>query len=294
MEPRRVEQDIDRNRLQRALAGQQMGAVIECHEELGSTNDHARQLAERGLPHGTVVVADQQTAGRGRRGAAWCGVPGRDLMVSVLLRPPVGTVLSRIPLVAALALAIAVERQTRLRPRVKWPNDLWLGGRKLAGVLSESGGSAVVLGIGCNINSIARERPPEVAGIATSLREAADGERWWNRTDLLLALLRQLQEWWPAVVDPVNLDPDFCMATGPGVKVSDESAWQGASPWSQALERLAALSQFATGDWLTVETGGREARLRMEGIGHEGQLWVSDANGRRQALYQVDRIRAVG
>ena len=185
---------IDERRLRQALAGQEMGQVIEWHAEIGSTNDRARELADLGHPHGSVVVAEEQTAGRGRRGAAWCGVPGRDLMVSVLLRAPAGAVLSRITLVAALALARSISGHSGLLPQVKWPNDLWLEQKKLAGVLSESCGPAVVLGIGCNINSTSVERSVEVAGLAVSLREAAGQERWWDRTTLLVALLRQLQQ----------------------------------------------------------------------------------------------------
>ena len=280
---------IDRNRLLKALAGQSMGGVIECHDEIGSTNDRARELADLGQPHGTVVVAEEQTAGRGRRGAAWCGVPGRDLMVSVLLRPSGEAVLSRVPLVAALALARAVMEQAGLKPLVKWPNDLWLNDRKLAGVLSETSGPAVVLGLGCNINSQAGDRSAEVAGLAISLREAAAEERWWDRTSLLLSLLRQLQLLWPAVSDPVSIDPDLCLPTGSGLP--PEFRNNNGSPWRAALGQLATMSQLNSGYWMAVELNGQVITVRMEGLGHDGQLWVSDRDGRRQALYQVDRIR---
>ncbi|MGH9135518.1 MAG: biotin--[acetyl-CoA-carboxylase] ligase, partial [Acidimicrobiales bacterium] len=120
--------------------------------ETGSTNSDLLALARQGAPEGTVLVADHQTAGRGRMGRTWEAPPGSSLLVSVLLRPPV-EVADLVTMVAGLAMADAVGPEVRL----KWPNDLVIDDRKLAGLLAEadwSGGGqspAVVVGIGVNV-----------------------------------------------------------------------------------------------------------------------------------------------
>lgn len=268
---------IDVRRMRQALAGQAIGGTIEHHEEIGSTNDRVRELIGAGHGHGAVVLAEHQSTGRGRRGATWCGTPGRDLLMSVLLRPPPGATPTRITLLAALALAEAVNEATGLAARVKWPNDLWLDGRKLAGVLCESCDDAVVLGMGCNVNSLAGERPAEVAALAVSLREATPDRRWWNRGALAAAVLRRLQAWWPAVSDAAH-----GLATGSA---------DGGSHWGRARARLAALAVFQPGCWVEATLAQSTLRGRVEELGNEGQLRLLDASGLRHELYQVERIR---
>ncbi len=143
---------------------------------VGSTNDIAGELAATGAPEGTTIVADQQTAGRGRRGRTWFSPPGSGLYVSVVLRPPEGngTVppVTLLTLTAGVALAEGVRVATGLPVGIKWPNDLMVERRKLAGILAEAAGGAgslqaVVLGYGINIGRAAY--PPELASRATSL-----------------------------------------------------------------------------------------------------------------------------
>jgi BirA family biotin operon repressor/biotin-[acetyl-CoA-carboxylase] ligase len=150
---------------------------------VASTNDVAATLAARGRAHGTVVVAEHQTAGRGRRGRTWFSPPGSGLYVSVVWDPRRGDGMGRgaadaeratalLTLAAGLALAEAVEAITGLGPDIKWPNDLVLHGRKIAGILAEgvSGGagiSSVVLGYGINVGRMSY--PPELAAKASSL-----------------------------------------------------------------------------------------------------------------------------
>ena len=148
-------------------------------ETIGSTNDVAASLVGTGDREGAVVVADAQTAGRGRRGRTWFSPPSAGLYVSVVLRPSRAAVaperaIALLTLSAGVALAEAVERVTGLGPSIKWPNDLLVGRRKLAGILAEgiaapsAGGlQAVVLGFGINIMSAAY--PPELSPIVTSL-----------------------------------------------------------------------------------------------------------------------------
>lgn len=144
---------------------------------VGSTNAVAASLAATGDDEGAVVIADEQTAGRGRRGHSWFSPPGSGLYVSVILRPARahadhGRATELLTLAAGVALAEAIEARTGLRADIKWPNDLLAGRRKLSGILAEavSGGSgieAVVLGYGINVGPMIC--PPELADRVTSL-----------------------------------------------------------------------------------------------------------------------------
>lgn len=139
-------------------------------EEVGSTSDVAVSLAGRGSPEGTLVVANAQTAGRGRLGRSWASPPGAGLYVSAILYPPRPT--SLLTLAAGVAVSHALLAATGLVTALKWPNDVYVGRRKLAGLLAEGGTSAdgrafVVLGIGINV--LAAAYPPDVAARATSL-----------------------------------------------------------------------------------------------------------------------------
>jgi BirA family transcriptional regulator, biotin operon repressor / biotin---[acetyl-CoA-carboxylase] ligase len=152
-----------------------------------STNERARALAIAGAPHGTVVTAGEQTAGRGRQGRAWTASPGSALLMSVVLREPD----ELLPLAAAVATCDALP----LDCAIKWPNDIWAGGRKLAGILAEGRPRErwAVLGIGLNVTT--EEFPPELAGAATSLRlEGVDTDPESVLSELTAALDRRLED----------------------------------------------------------------------------------------------------
>jgi BirA family transcriptional regulator, biotin operon repressor / biotin---[acetyl-CoA-carboxylase] ligase len=158
----------------------------------GSTNEDLAAAARQGAPAGTVLVADHQTAGRGRLGRTWQAPPGSALLCSILLRPPPGAVLHGAVWAVALAARDAVVELTTVTPELKWPNDLLFEGRKLAGILAEavSGDDprtvdGVVVGIGLNVAW--EEPPPEVAAGAVTLEELA--ARPVDRRELLIALL---------------------------------------------------------------------------------------------------------
>ena len=163
-------------------------AHVEWHDEIGSTNTELLDRARQGASEGAVLIADLQTAGRGRRGRRWTAPPGTSLMMSVLLRPPLGPLPPARAALATLAVALAAidacEQTSGIRPRLKWPNDLVVVGsagpasadrgpdRKLAGILAESisaGGVLAALVVGMGLNTGWPEVPAELAGIATSL-----------------------------------------------------------------------------------------------------------------------------
>jgi BirA family biotin operon repressor/biotin-[acetyl-CoA-carboxylase] ligase len=155
------------------------GDPIVFYDSIGSTNDVAATLVSNGIGEGAVVIADAQTAGRGRRGRTWFSPPGAGLYVSVILTPARARrsperATALLTLAAGVALSEAVERVTGLAPAIKWPNDLLVDRRKLAGILAEgvaSAGSvglqAVVLGYGINVGDAAY--PPELAARVTAL-----------------------------------------------------------------------------------------------------------------------------
>lgn len=140
------------------LATKRVGSSVLCLKETDSTNSVAFKMAEEGAPEGTVVIADTQTAGKGRLGRVWLSPPGVNLYCSVVLRPAIAPVAAcQLTFLSVVAVARAVERCTRLKPQIKWPNDILINGKKVAGLLNEMNAETekvnfVVLGIGVNLN----------------------------------------------------------------------------------------------------------------------------------------------
>jgi BirA family biotin operon repressor/biotin-[acetyl-CoA-carboxylase] ligase len=139
----------------------------------GSTNDRAIALARAGAPAGTVVVAEQQTAGRGRQGRSWSAPAGRALTLSLVVRGTPAK-LETLPIAGALAVCEACEDVAAVRCAIKWPNDVWIEGRKVAGILIESRPQErwAAVGIGLNVGTAVDELEPELRERATSLRIA--------------------------------------------------------------------------------------------------------------------------
>lgn len=164
------------------LGAQRIGRIVHHFEEIDSTNRHAMELARAGALEGEVVVAEGQSRGRGRLGRSFFSPAGVSLYASVILRPRVE--LARAPqitLVAGLALARTIERHAGVRPGLKWPNDVYLKGKKVAGILTEMESEAdrvmhVVCGPGVNLNVPAEAFPAKLSEIATSVL-AATGQR---------------------------------------------------------------------------------------------------------------------
>ena len=172
--------------------------------ETGSTNADAMELARQGEPEGIVLVADHQTAGRGRAGRSWTAPSGAGLLASVLLRPP-AAVMDLCTMAVAVSAAEAVEAVAGFSPRLKWPNDLvWPGDgsgadRKLAGILAEADTqpAAVVVGIGINVRW-PDDLPVDLADIAVACNHVTEAPV--DREDLLIALLEHLGPRYEALV----------------------------------------------------------------------------------------------
>ena len=162
------------------------------HRATDSTNERAKELALTGAPHGTLVTADEQSAGRGRQGRVWTAEPGHALLMSLVLR----SLDELLPFRAAVAVAESISPPAR----IKWPNDVWIEGKKVSGILAEGRPQEgwAVLGIGLNVST--RSFPDELSEIATSLALAGVSV---SREEVLGSLLASLERWLAAPQDEV-------------------------------------------------------------------------------------------
>ena len=216
--------------------------------------EEARAAAMDGADEGLVVLADEQSVGRGRHGRRWLSRPGRDVLMSVLLRPD-ERIAGELLMMAALAAGRAVDALAGTRSTIKWPNDVRVNGRKVCGVLAEceSGpdGNIAVVGIGLNVNSDDSEWP-DVAAQATSLRLIAGREI--PREEAVRALLAELDALYRRLLA--------------GASVRDE--------WADRLDTVGSDVEVA---WRS-EAGDRRVSGRAEGVDGCGRLLVRDAGGR--------------
>ena len=231
-----------------------VGRRIVWHKTTRSTNDDARRAAEADEPEGLVVIADLQTAGRGRMSRTWTSPLARDILFSVLLRPDAAD-LPRMPLVAGLAVARTLEAFTDESISLKWPNDVRAAGRKISGSLVESGSSDsgyyAIIGTGVNVNLDAAAHP-EIADIATSLRTL--NGRAVSRREVMRRLLSEM--------DNIYASPER-MAT----LVSD---------WSARLETI--------GQVIGVRWGDDFLHGMAEGVDDTGRLLLRDCDGKIHLL----------
>ncbi len=163
---------------------------IDWHAAIGSTMTEAGRLAEAGCASGTIVGADEQTAGQGRYGRKWLSEPGSELYLSMVLRYPfTAEALPLVTLALGLAVADAILKASDLACDLRWPNDVLIQSRKCAGILTQLEGSAIIAGIGINVNY--SEFPEELSAIATSLRIATG--RVQSRERLLVELVASVE-----------------------------------------------------------------------------------------------------
>jgi BirA family biotin operon repressor/biotin-[acetyl-CoA-carboxylase] ligase len=231
-------------------------------EQVGSTMDEVVELALAGAPEGTAVVAEVQTAGRGRSGRSWQAAPGSAILLSILLRPrPPVQRFGTLPLLFGVAVAEAIERIGELRPRLKWPNDVWLDGRKVAGVLltSRTAGAVgfAVVGVGLNVTATVDELPAGATSLAVETGRPLDRD---GLLDLLLDRLDAAYRSWDAADGRPSL-----------------AAWR---------ERAAL-----TGECVTVEIAGRCTAGIFRDIDDDGALLLGQQDGTIQRIVAGDLMR---
>ena len=170
---------------------------IDYFTQTDSTNVRARAIAAEGAPEGTVVIAEEQLRGKGRRGRVWYSPAGEGIYASVILRPRVQPhEATQLILVSAVAAAETLLAHAAVPVAIKWPNDILVGGKKIAGILTEMSVDMdridyVIIGLGINVNTPAVSLPPDIAGIATSL--CAETGRLFSRVELLRTYLEKLE-----------------------------------------------------------------------------------------------------
>jgi BirA family transcriptional regulator, biotin operon repressor / biotin---[acetyl-CoA-carboxylase] ligase len=241
-----------------------VGRDIQVFQETTSTNDVIERLARDGVKEGAVVFAETQTKGRGRLGRKWASPAGKGLWFSVLLRPNMRPELvTQFTVAAATALSRAIRAETDLRIGIKWPNDILLGTRKIAGILTELSAEVdrvkhVTVGIGVDVNIGRNDFPPELESIATSL--AAQCGRPVDRAALATAILREL-------------DLDYTrIQAGHFEALADE--WEAQST--------------TLGHEVVIRMGDREVRGRAESLDAGGALLVRTHHGHLERIYGGD------
>jgi BirA family transcriptional regulator, biotin operon repressor / biotin---[acetyl-CoA-carboxylase] ligase len=188
---------LSAERIQSGIASRQFGRAITCLDQVDSTNLFARRRAEQGASEGEMVFAEEQTQGKGRLGRTWFSPPHLNLYFSLILRPEFAPAqASHITLMAAVALAETLESILAGPPEIKWPNDILVHGRKLAGILTESSCEGmrirfVILGIGVNVNVPADLMPVAIRARATSLYQVTG--RVFDRNRLAALLIQGLE-----------------------------------------------------------------------------------------------------
>ncbi len=237
-----------------------IGRDIRVFERTTSTNDVVERLARDGVKEGVVVFAESQTKGRGRLGRKWISPERKGLWFSILLRPdlrPQET--TQLTVASATALRRAIQSETSLQPEIKWPNDILVGGKKVAGILTELSAELdrvrhVILGIGVDVNLGVGEFPPELRRLATSLK--IESGRAISRPELAASILREL-------------DSDYArISAGKFTAVADE--WEA---------RCATI-----GNDVTIQIGGRKIHGRAESLDDDGALLVRTEHGHMERI----------
>jgi len=255
------------NMLRRRLHNTAFSKRIYHFFRVDSTNTVAMRLGHDGDPHGTVVIAEEQTAGRGRLGRSWHSEKTSGIYLTVLLRPPIAPPEAPlITLLAGLAAREAVAEQTSFQPDLRWPNDLLLNGKKFCGILTEMHAEPdhvnfVIVGIGINVNHT--RMPEELEPIATSLR--MESGRSHSRLELVVRLLRCLDRYY-----------NQFLAEGPG----------------PILARFAEVSSYARGKRVRVSTPTETYVATTAGLEPNGLLRVQREDGRTQVVISGDVAEA--
>lgn len=238
-----------------------IGQSIVYHSSIGSTNDLLKELAAQGAPEGTLVIADEQTAGKGRLGRKWLAPPSASLLISLLFRPDLAPNQAQLlTMLCSLAIADATEGLTGLPVDLKWPNDIFVRGKKAGGILTELGTTGghldyVVVGMGLNVN-LAGSILPELRGIATSLSQELG--RQVSRLELLWEILA-------------------------GIEARYNSLMRGDSPHEEWVTRLINL-----GRQVQVTTSQGALVGWAEGVDADGALVLRTPDGQRKRILAGD------
>ena len=241
-----------------------IGRYIQVFQQTTSTNDVIEKLARDGVKEGAVVLAESQTRGRGRLGRKWMSPPGKGLWFSLLLRPKLRLAeTTRLTVTCATALRRAIQSHTGLAAEIKWPNDLLVRGKKLAGILTELRAELdqtkyVIVGIGVDVNLSASDFPSDLRQQATSIK--AEAGKVFDRAELAVSLLREL-------------DNDYQRLTsGQFSAIANE--------WEEYCRTL--------GQEVVIHAGERQIRGRAESLDEDGALLLRSEHGHLERIIGGD------
>ena len=257
---------LDVTKVQEQLTARRLGAKFHYFAEINSTNTRARELAERGATEGEVVIAETQTQGRGRLGRHWESPALVNLYLSIILRPKLAPAQApQITLMAAVALVETLAPLIAQAPMIKWPNDILVNGKKLAGVLTEAACSAdviehVILGIGINVNYRVNSMPPEIRSRATSIADLTRGNV--DRETVLVRLIQALDRCY-GELEESGFD-------------ALRRLWEAHFGWRGQRVKVQHLDQVFIG--------------RARGIEQDGALVLEDDHGVLHSIYAGDVI----
>lgn len=253
--------------LRRQLRKSPFGKRIHHFFKAGSTNEITFQLGQDGEPHGALVVAEEQTAGRGRAGRSWHSEKASGVYMSLLLRPPLSPMHAPLlTLLTGLALRDAVLDETGITPDLRWPNDLLLSGKKCGGILTEMHAEPdrihfVVVGVGINVNH--ESLPAEIGAIATSLLMATG--KMHSRLQVIARLLNKLESYY-----------NLFLTEGP----------------APIVMRFNEVSSFANGKRVRISTPSGSYVAVTEGLEPHGLLRVRREDGRQDTVISGDVTEA--
>jgi BirA family biotin operon repressor/biotin-[acetyl-CoA-carboxylase] ligase len=240
---------------------------IKEFESVSSTQDVARKLATKGEPEGTVIIARHQSAGRGREGRSWFSPRGAGIWATCILRPQISPDrLTLLPILVSNSIASAIEIAVEKKTSIKWPNDVYMGSRKLAGVLceaessSKNGTTFVLTGFGVNLQKPEGDFPEELQGIATSV-EAETGQRL-EHSSILNSILEQMADGYQALQK---------------------------GGWSRIVEE-ASHRDMLRDRYVKVKIGKRVVEGRSTGIGENGGLILEEESGELTELISGEVI----
>ncbi len=247
-----------------ALQTERIGQRVVAYDTVESTQKLAHEEASRGAPEGTIVIAEEQTAGKGQLGRAWHSPKGTGIWMSLIVRPAIPIPKApQLTLLTAVAMAKAIESLLDVNVQIKWPNDLLIGGKKMCGILIQLNAEFdrihyLVIGMGINVNSVKSDFPPELHEIATSLREASG-----------LAIKR------------AALIKAFCQFFE---KEYDHFLAHGFDQVRSEWERYS----ISLGRYVVVRLHNATLEGRAVALDPEGALLVEDAQGQRHKVYSAD------
>ncbi len=255
---------VSENTIQWGLNTKWLGKNLVHKESIESTQILGHQLAIEGSKHGTVIVADTQTAGKGRMERKWYSTNGQGIWMSMILRP---TLLPhqapQITLLAATVLADVIKEQTGIVPSIKWPNDVLINDKKISGILTEMQAEQdciqyIILGIGININQTIDHLPDDIKEIATSLK--IETEKDWNIRDFIQHFLVRFEQVYQLFLD------------------------NGFSSVKQSWESYA----YKIGQTVTIQTFHKKSQAKLVGIKADGALIIENESGKKETLYSAE------